>query len=120
VSKLVHHAIAALIDVHRNAISRKKGFSKTKLSERMRNMGIEYDNMPELGIASSLIKQLDDPKPETYSNLFDYYEKSILPLASESIDRITELASMKGIIALACFESDHRYCHRNIIAKKII
>ncbi len=77
-SKLAHPTIAALSDVRKNAISRKTGFFKN-LSKKMKNIGIQYYHMPELGIASSLRKQLDDSKPETYSNLFDYYEKSILP-----------------------------------------
>ena len=120
VSKLAQNAIAALIDVRKNAISRKRGFSKTKLSEKMISMGIEYYHMPELGIASSLRKHLDDSRPETYSRLFDYYEKSILPQAAESIARIIEIAKKKGSIALTCFESDHRLCHRDRIASKIM
>jgi uncharacterized protein (DUF488 family) len=118
--KLTQNAIAALIDVRKNAISRKRGFSKTKLSDKMRTIGIEYYHMPELGIPSSLRKQLDASRPETYSSLFDYYEQSILHQASDSITRITEIAKEKGSIAITCFESDHRYCHRNRIANKII
>jgi len=52
ISKLTHNAKTALINVCKNSISRKKGFSKTKLSEKMRSMGIDYYHMPELGIAS--------------------------------------------------------------------
>ena len=63
-------------------------------------MGIDYFHMPELGIASSLRKLLDGSRPETYSRLFDYYEKSILPHAAESIARIIEIAKKKGSIAL--------------------
>ena len=117
--KLTENAIAALIDVRKNAISRKKGFSKTKLSDKMRTIGIEYYHMPELGIPSSLRKQLNASQPETYSRLFDYYEKSILPQASDSITRITEIAKEKVRIAITCFESDHRFCHRDRIANKI-
>ena len=119
-SKLTENAIVALIDVRKNAISRKKGFSKTKLSDKMRSIGIEYYHMPELGIPSSLRKQLNASLPESYSRLFDHYEKSILPHASDSITRITDIAKEKGRIAITCFESDHRYCHRDRIAKKIV
>lgn len=108
--KLTANAIVALIDVRKNAISRKKGFSKTKLSEKMRTIGIEYYHMPELGIPSSLRRQLNASLPETYYKLFEHYEKSILPYASDSITRITEIAEKKGRIAITCFESDHKYC----------
>ena len=118
--KLTENAIVALVDVRKNAISRKKGFSKTKLSDKMRSIGVEYYHMPDLAIPSSLRKQLNATRPETYSRLFDYYEKSILPQASDSIARIIKIAKEKGSIAITCFESDHRYCHRDRIANKII
>ncbi len=31
-----------------------------------------------------------------------------------------KIAKEKGSIAITCFESDHRYCHRDRIANKII
>ena len=118
--ELVNNNVFALIDVRKNAISRKKGFSKTRLSDKMNAVGIEYIHMPELGIPSSLRKGLDVSRPETYADLFDYYDESILTQADDSIFRIMKLAKEKGNVAITCFESDYRFCHRSRIIEKIL
>lgn len=120
IEELIRNKILALIDVRKNAISRKKGFSKKRLSESMKAVGIEYIHMPELGIPSSLRRSLDVSQPETYAELFNYYDESILPQAADSISRITELAKEKGSIAITCFESDYKFCHRSRIVKRIL
>jgi uncharacterized protein (DUF488 family) len=74
ISRLTHNGITSLIDVCKIAISSKKGFPKTKLSEMMSSMGIDCYQMPELGIASSLRKLLDGSRPEIYSRYFYCYE----------------------------------------------
>lgn len=118
--ELISNKVHALIDVRKNAISRKKGFSKKRLSEKMTAVGIEYIHMPELGIPSSLRKGLDVSRPETYADLFNYYDESILPQAADSVFRIMKLAKEKGSVALTCFESDYRFCHRSRIIRKIL
>lgn len=107
--ELVSKKILALIDVRKNAISRKKGFSKTRLSDEMQAAGIEYIHMPELGIPSSLRKELDVSRPQTYASLFDYYDESILPEAADSVLRIMELAQKtNGVSAGRWFSSGDR------------
>ena len=81
-----------MIDVRKNPISRKKGFSKTKLSEQLKEHGIKYFHLPNLGIESSLRKTLSMKEPETYEKLFDYYDRVIIPSAEDSIISVKSLA----------------------------
>ena len=119
VEKLKENSIRLLIDVRKNPISRKKGFSKTKLSKRLSEHGIEYLHLPNLGIDSSLRKKLNLEEPETYKELFNYYDKVIIPSAKDSIISIKSLAKENNKIALTCFEKDSQFCHRSRITNEI-
>jgi uncharacterized protein (DUF488 family) len=58
-------------------------------------------------------------KPETYRELFNYYDKVIIPSEKESLVSIKDLAKENKKIALTCFEKDSKFCHRSRITKKI-
>ena len=113
--KLGDNSIHVLIDVRKNPISRKKYFSKTKLSQKMHDAGIEYYHTPDLGIPSERRKNLDVRDPRTYAELFDFYDEKIIPNAEASLRLIKTLAKEKKRIALTCFEADFHYCHRHRI-----
>lgn len=112
VEKLEAHSIQVLVDVRRNAISRKAGFSKRSLSEKLAEIGIDYYHLPELGVPSENRKDLSVQDKGGYDSLFDFYERSIIPQATNALNVIRELANEKKRIALTCFESDYNYCHR--------
>jgi uncharacterized protein (DUF488 family) len=114
VERLDANGIAAIIDVRRNPISRKKGFSKRAFSERLRIEGIEYFHLPNLGIASNLRKNLDTWAD--YAKLFAFYKSELLPEAMAEVERIQFLLRRFRSVALLCFERDHEYCHRGCLA----
>ena len=58
VAKLQSAGIEVLIDVRRNPVSRKKGFSKASLAEFLTDRGIEYVHLPALGVPESLREEL--------------------------------------------------------------
>jgi len=118
-NKLRDNSIKVLVDVRKNPISRKKGFSKTNLEKIMNEYGIKYFHLPKLGIDSILRKNLNTNNLETYEELFNYYNDSILPLAEESINTIKKLARENNKVALTCFEGDFTLCHRSRIVNKI-
>mgnify|MGYP006303577765 CR=1 FL=1 len=119
IQKLKEKEIKILIDVRKNPISRKNGFSKTKFSKKLNDNGIEYFHFPKLGIESSLRKSLNIKNPETYEELFYYYDNVIIPSAKDSINSIESLAKENNKIALTCFENNSYYCHRSRITNKI-
>jgi uncharacterized protein (DUF488 family) len=110
--RLIDYKINYLVDVRRNPISRKKGFSKTKLSERLHQFEIHYLHCPELGIDSSLRKDLRTQ--EDRDRLFtDHYIPALKKNTPESIWHIINLASGRdNRVALCCFENDCQQCHR--------
>ena len=49
---LLKNSVTLLCDVRRNPLSRKYGFSKKTLSKACEGVGLRYEHLPELGIAS--------------------------------------------------------------------
>ena len=111
--KLKASKIKRVIDVRRNPISRKPGFSKRRLQEELATIGVEYVHIPQLGIPSSMRRELHSL--EDYKSLFDEYEKTILPDAQEYKEHAIQLLTEKPS-ALLCFESTPCYCHRSRLA----
>lgn len=108
--------IDRIIDVRRNPISRKPGFSKTSLRTKLHEAGIEYVHIPELGIDSALRKSLHTD--DDYTALFTHYEEYILPNADEKVTEAIALLKEKPS-ALLCFEENPQHCHRTCLAHYI-
>lgn len=109
--------VRMVVDVRRNPLSRKKGFSKRALSESLAESGIAYAHIPELGIDSSLRKNL--VTDQDYTDLFSHYEEVLLPSCDEAVDRLASLIRDYGSVALTCFERDADRCHRHCVASNI-
>jgi uncharacterized protein (DUF488 family) len=108
---LISNNIKVLVDVRKNPISMKYGFSKTKLTEYTKLVGIAYIHIPDLGIPSDLRQDLNSI--ESYQKLFDLYSTQILPHHLEAIEKLKKIAFTNKRIAITCFEADHRFCHRH-------
>lgn len=117
-NKLIQNDIRLLVDVRKNPISRKYGFSKKTLSSVLSRLGIKYLHIPELGIESADRKEL--VSQQDYDRLFSKYEKSVLVEQAESINSLLDIYAKNKRIALTCFEKDHNQCHRNSLANKLI
>ena len=117
IDKLIRNNVAMVVDVRRNPISMKYGFSKTRFSSYLRSAGIKYEHIPQLGIQSSLRKNLETK--EDYSRLFETYAKHSLPQREEELLRVRNLLAEHKRIALTCFESDHTSCHRHKITERL-
>ena len=83
---LLSKNIAALVDVRKNPISMKYGFSKTRLANYTRMTGILYFHIPELGVPSDLRHDLNSVI--AYKRLFEYYLLRILPEQKEAIEKL--------------------------------
>lgn len=113
---LLRSGIDRLIDVRKNAMSRKYGFAGKTLARLCADVDIEYVHVPALGIPSSM--RTDLSSQEAYDRLFDKYEAQILPSATESIASVAELCSEKTS-ALMCFEASSCQCHRGRLAPRV-
>lgn len=108
--------ITLLIDIRERAQSRRRGFSKTALSERLAAANIQYMHLRELG----------DPKPGREAArsgdmaLFRRIYLSVLnskaaQLALESIVREAD----SNVVCLLCYERNHEDCHRKLVSDRI-
>ncbi|MBK9273032.1 MAG: DUF488 domain-containing protein [Flavobacteriales bacterium] len=111
---LTNAGVAVLCDVRRNAFSMKRGFKKGQLAEACESVGIRYEHLPGLGIASNERKDLATQADR--DALFRRYVGSTLSASSHEQDRIVELLADHGRVAIMCFEADPATCHRSHLA----
>ncbi|MFH0760725.1 MAG: DUF488 domain-containing protein [Bacteroidota bacterium] len=116
-SMLIQNQITVLIDVRKNPLSRKFGFSKTTLSNVCNKLNIGYVHLPELGIPGEFRKNLNTQAD--YDDLFSLYRREILPGQSSSIQKIISLITDYKSVALTCFELSPDHCHRSVISKVV-
>ena len=105
--------VEQLVDVRAVALSRKKGFSKNGLRDRLEAEGIRYVHLVALG----------DPKDGReaaragrYDQFRKIYNKHLSGAAAQA-----ELKNLASLVVtkptcLMCFERDPAECHRSIVA----
>lgn len=116
-NKLVKNNIKLLVDVRKNPLSMKYGFSKTLLKRFCGSLGIKYVHIPEVGINSNKRQTLE--KQEDYDVLFESYKKTTLKETSTQQQQIISLLNEHNRIALTCFESNICQCHRLPLAESL-
>jgi uncharacterized protein (DUF488 family) len=116
-NRLLKHNVKTLVDVRRNPLSRKYGFSKKTLSDTAGKLGIDYIHIPELGIDSEQRQDLNTPAD--YVRLFDSYERNELKQNADALERLRQIATTRKRVAITCFEADACMCHRGRVAKAL-
>lgn len=116
-NKLLQNGIALLCDVRRNPLSRKYGFSKKTLSNACEGVGIHYEHLPELGIASEERQNLKTQ--EDYDALFAIYKREYLPLQGEALSKIMGWIMAGRRVALTCYEQLPFQCHRHCVTEAL-
>lgn len=114
---LLQAGATVLCDVRRNPISRKYGFSKSTLSRACGWVGIRYEHLPELGIASEQRRSLDTQ--EDYDALFADYEREWLPKQTGPLGIIRKWINEGDCVALSCYEHLPQQCHRHCVAEAL-
>jgi uncharacterized protein (DUF488 family) len=109
--------VTLLCDVRRNPISRKYGFSKSTLAKGCDGVGIRYEHLPELGIASEQRQSLGTQAD--YDALFVEYERVTLPEQGEALAKIREWVRSGERVGLTCYELLPQQCHRHCLAEAL-
>jgi len=117
-NRLVKNNVRALVDVRKNPLSQKFGFSKKLLQSFCRRLDIEYIHIPEVGIDSSKRQVLDTQ--DDYDRLFEDYKKTTLVTSTTAQNEILKLLEQYKRIALTCFEAKTCECHRTPLAEKLV
>lgn len=110
VEMLSVNRVDVLVDVRLNPISRKRGFSKTALTQALAEAGIVYRHERSLGNP----KENRDPFRRGLQSARDRYAQHLQNGASTSYGRVINLARDTRI-ALLCYEREHSDCHRSCI-----
>ncbi len=110
VELLVDASVDVLVDVRLNAISRKKGFSKSALATALSEAGIEYRHERTLGNP----KENREPFRRGETSARETYFRHLTNGAAAVYEEIVELAQ-GARVALLCDERDHNECHRSCI-----
>jgi uncharacterized protein (DUF488 family) len=114
---LLRGGVTVLCDVRRNPLSRKYGFSKTTLARGCEGVGLRYEHIPELGIASDRRKALETQAD--YDALFAQYERRWLPKQGAALEEIQAWIRQGDRVALTCYEHQPSQCHRGCVARAI-
>lgn len=114
---LLKSGVTVLCDVRRNPISRKYGFSKNTLARGCEGVGIRYEHLPELGIASDQRQSLDTLAD--YDALFDEYERTWLPKQGVALKKIQGWIDDGESVTLTCYEHLPHQCHRHCVAEAL-
>ena len=115
--KLVRNNIKLLVDVRKNPLSMKFGFSKALLKRYCNSLDIEYMHFPEVGITSDKRQQLETQSD--YDRLFEVYCETTLSETVDIQNQILGLLKQYSRIALTCFEAEPCQCHRTHLAGAI-
>lgn len=117
VADLQRAGVRTVADVRLNAISRKAGFSKTRLKEALTEAGIGYRHLRSLGNAKENRQPFWDGRVEEGRRVFRETLRS--PEAESSLQELASMAA-DGVVAVLCFESDMEMCHRKVIIDEVI
>jgi uncharacterized protein (DUF488 family) len=103
--------VTLLLDVRELPVSRRKGFSKSSLSQALAKLGIGYEHARALGSPRDIRHRLRrDGDLERYFVDFRKYLKTQNTLLDDLARRLS------GCVALLCFEREPAECHRSVVA----
>jgi len=117
-AELVRQGIDRVVDVRLTPISRKPGFSKTRLGLALASAGIAYEHRPELGNPKDNRAGFGGSatdRQQAREHFASLLERSA---ASTALEELAEAAT-EARIAVLCFEADQSRCHRDVVLAEV-
>jgi uncharacterized protein (DUF488 family) len=116
VRALTQAGVKVLMDIRAVPLSRKPGFSKNKLAERLKADGIRYIGLKGLGTPAEGRAAAKKGLMQTLRRI--YSEHFMTDDAQRDFKAAMEIARSEPS-CLLCFEHDERSCHRLIVAERM-
>ena len=113
---LEENNIETIVDVRMLPLSRKPGFSKKVLCDILNLSGFEYIHMPLLGCPKDVRNKY---KADSDWRLYTLGFMQHLAKQEEALRELSDLA-LSANCALLCFEADHNFCHRAMVANALM
>lgn len=108
--------VAVLADVRAVALSRKRGFSKNQLRDRLAEDGIGYRHFIDLGTPKAGREAARAGDAGTMRRI--YCEQLATEGAETAFQDLAAMAAEQPV-CLLCFERDPARCHRSVLAERL-
>jgi uncharacterized protein (DUF488 family) len=116
IERLKRAGVEVVIDVRAVASSRRAGFSKTLLAASLKEAGIDYVHLRDLGTPKP---GRDAARKGHIAEMREIFEGHLAePAAQLQLAQAGEIAKDRKA-ALLCYEADPAGCHRAIVADHI-
>ena len=108
-----------VVDVRLNAMSRKPGFSKRRLADRLSASGIAYLHLPGLGNPRDNRPGFWSPGTNESLAAHRAFRERVLDSdeGRDALDQMLEAAE-DAVVVVLCFEDDPARCHRTLILER--
>lgn len=119
--QLLERNTQTVVDVRLTPISRKPGFSKTRLKNHLEKHGINYIHLRELGNPKENRDGFwDAPGTGSHVRCVNRFRGIITsdPKKMRALQEVTHLAE-SGNVVLLCYEEEQVNCHRSVLLKII-
>lgn len=116
IDTLVDVQIEHVVDVRDVPASRKRGFSKCALSERLHGAGISYTHLRALGDPPEGRAAMRAGNRQSFLQIFG--ERLATAEAQSALECLRSIAA-SNVAVLLCFERDPADCHRSLIGKEL-
>lgn len=114
-TRLRVEGVQVVVDIRAVPHSRKQGFSKRQLKEKLGEVGVEYLHFPELGTPEDLRRAV---RGGLELSEFARQFAQVLRSKEEALIRLLELAQNRAV-CLVCYEEDPALCHRSVVASHL-
>jgi uncharacterized protein (DUF488 family) len=115
IANLLSNNIDCVLDVRALPLSRKPGFSKTQLEQRLKLAKIQYVHLGDLGTPKPIRENLKSTRD--YSTFFEWMERYVAS-KKDAIEAAYNYV-IHHTCCLMCFERHAAECHRKIVAHTI-
>lgn len=114
-NQLTDKGIELVIDVREFPASRKRGFSKSSLSDKLQELDIRYEHLRELGSPKELREQLRQ------NGDFRDFRRAFSASASKRVEVLSRLKEdiQNRKTCFLCFEANAENCHRSIVVEEL-
>lgn len=116
IARLKAGGVEVVIDVRAVASSRRAGFSKTLLAATLKEHGIDYLHLRQLGTPKAGRIAARAGRVGEMHDIFNAHMEE--PAAQLALLQAGEVAAARRA-ALLCYEADAACCHRQILAARL-
>lgn len=116
IATLQELGVRTVVDVRELPLSRRPGWSKKALAERLSVADLGYVHMRSLGTPAPMRHGLRDGSLP-FSEFAPQF-REILAHRTEDLDALLHLAESQSV-ALMCWEEDPAHCHRSLVAEAL-